>query len=176
MPAGRDPDQGPPAAGWLVFGIFVLCFGPFCHAGETQTVSNTALNNLHWQDMTGSVHYLRDSHGQPRILHFWAAWCIPCRTELPEMIQWQNNNSDILVIPLSLDERIAQTGYFIKKHQLDIPALLLDQDSSAALKIPALPYTIFISASGSLSGHFYGIAPWQDAKFSDRVRQHFADK
>lgn len=129
--------------------------------------------DIRWQDIDNKTHHLKDTNGKPRLLHFWAAWCFPCRKELPEMLEWKQKNSDILIIPLSLDERMAQTKYFIKKYQLAMSPLLIEKDDSEILNIPALPYTLFVSADGSYRGHFYGIAPWGNVEFSQKVRQHF---
>lgn len=161
---------------------FVACFVLFfsinlsSHANEIQTGDNKILTNIHWQDANKKIHQLKDSDGQPRLLHFWAAWCFPCRAELPDMLEWKKKNSDLLIIPLSLDERIVQSKYFIKKYKLDMPALLLDEEDREMLDIPALPFTIFVSADGSYSGHFYGIAPWTDENFTTQIRQHFETK
>jgi hypothetical protein len=90
------------------------------------------------------------------------------------MLKWQQENSDIQIIPLSLDQRMAQAKHFIKKYKLAMSPLLIDKDDSNALEIPALPYTIFVTADGTFSGQFYGIAPWQNDEFTNQVRQHFA--
>ena len=89
------------------------------------------------------------------------------------MLEWIPKNRDILVIPLSLDDRMTQSRFFVKKYKLDMQPLLVNQDDSDALNIPALPYSIFVSADGSFSGYLYGAAPWEDDKFIDKVRQHF---
>ena len=142
-------------------------------ANEIVSGNELIMPNISWQDAEENIHQLKDSNGKPRLLHFWAAWCFPCRTELPEMLKWQKENSDIPIIPLSLDERMAQAKHFIKKYKIDMPVLLINKDDSEKLDIPALPYTIFITADGSYSGHFLGIAPWQDEHFTNQVREHF---
>jgi len=142
-------------------------------ADEIKPGDNLPMPDLRWQDSDGTTHHLSESRGKPRLLHFWAAWCIPCREELPAMLRWQADNPDIEVIALSLDQRIAQTKHFIKKHQLSMPALLINEDDSDALGIPVVPYTILVSADGKFSGHIAGIAAWEDADFNRRLRQHF---
>ena len=143
------------------------------YANEIKSGNNQLMPNIHWQDTEENTHHLQDYQGKPRLLHFWAAWCFPCRKELPDMLEWKKKNPDILIIPLSLDERMAQSKYFIKKYQLSMSPLLVDKDDSDALDIPALPYTIFVSADGTYSGHFYGIAPWGTDEFTKKIRQHF---
>ena len=51
-------------------------------------------------------------------------------------------------------------------------AFLVNKDDSDALEIPALPLTLFISEDGTFSGYHIGAAPWDDAEFSVKVRQH----
>lgn len=131
------------------------------------------LPGIQWQDVDGNRHHLKDSNGKPRILHFWAAWCFPCREELPEMLKWKERNSDVLMIPLSLDERMAQAKYFTKKNKLNMSPLLFIQGTGKSIKIPALPYTIFIASDGTSVGEFQGIAPWQDSGFTELVRKKF---
>ena len=96
--------------------LSTLLLSTLSHANEIQTNSNQTKVDIRWQDTDGKTHHLEDSKGKPRMLHFWAAWCSPCREELPDMIRWQKQNSDIQIIPLSLDQRIAQTEYFINKY------------------------------------------------------------
>lgn len=142
-------------------------------ADEIET-DNTQTNlDVSWTDADNKIHHLSDSNGIPRLLHFWAAWCSPCREELPEMLNWQKENNDIEIITLSLDERIAQTKYFISKYKLTMPALLLSEESREKLEIPALPFTIFVLPDGSYHGHSYGAAPWSDADFSNQIREQF---
>lgn len=89
------------------------------------------------------------------------------------MLQWQAANPDLQVIPLSLDQRMAQTRYFIRKYKLDMSPLLLNKDDHDTLKIPALPYTLFVSAEGHVLARLIGIATWHDAQFSATVRSLF---
>ena len=153
--------------------LITLTICQFSYANEIQINDNRPLPNIRWQDIEDNTHHLNDSQGKPRLLHFWAAWCFPCREELPDMLEWMKKNEDILVIPLSMDDRMAQSKYFIKKYQLDMQPLLINKDDGDALEIPALPYTIFVSADGTYSGNFYGMAPWANDEFTQKIRQHF---
>ena len=161
-----------PAIGFKTGLLSVLLLLSISPLGLTSEIDDKQpLPDIRWQDVDGKTHHLKDSHGKPRLLHFWAAWCIPCRKEMPEMLTWQAENPDILVIPLSLDQRMAQTKHFIKKNKLDMPAFLVNEDDRDALSIPAVPYTIFVSSDGLFSGDLYGIAPWEDDAFTKSVHQ-----
>lgn len=147
---------------------------PALQAAEIKAGDQQAVPDLRWQDAEGKTHRLSDTSGKTRILHFWAAWCVPCREEMPALLQWQAEHPDIKVILLSLDQRMAQTRYFIKKHKLAMPPLLLNKEDSDALGIPALPYTLFVSQDGRLVGRHYGMAPWSEAVFSAQVTRLFS--
>ena len=88
------------------------------------------------------------------------------------MLKWQKENSDIVLIPLSLDQRMAQAKHFVKKNNLAMSPLLMNADDSDKLGIPVVPYTLFVSADGLITGYFFGIAAWETREFTQQVRQH----
>lgn len=44
------------------------------------------------------------SAGKPLIINFWATWCAPCRKEIPLLIEFQENNTDLQVVGVAYDE------------------------------------------------------------------------
>jgi len=155
------------------FSLVLLLFSSISLAAEIQLGNNQPLPNISWQDGEDKTHFLDDSNGKPRILHFWAAWCIPCREEMPKMLAWKNDNSDILVIPLSMDQRMAQAKFFVKKLKLEMPPLLVNKEDRNKIGVPALPYTLIISKEGTLLASIKGIAHWEEAQFSQRIQYLF---
>ncbi|MBT3205883.1 MAG: TlpA family protein disulfide reductase [Gammaproteobacteria bacterium] len=151
----------------------LLFISTFSLAAEIQMGNNQPLADISWQDSEDKTHSVSDTNGKPRILHFWAAWCIPCREEMPKMLDWKKDNSDIVVIPLSMDQRMAQAKFFIKKLKLEMPPLLVNKKDRKKIEVPVLPYTIFIAKDGTQLATIKGIASWEDAQFSQQVRQLF---
>lgn len=149
--------------------IVLLCVCGFAQA-EIDAGDNQPMPELRWVDVAGQEHRLSEMTDKPKLLHFWAAWCIPCRKEMPEVVQWQKENPQIDVLALSLDQKIAQTKYFLKKYKIDMPALLLNEDDSDALGVPVVPYTIFVSQDNRFLGSLPGVAPWLEAGFTEEVR------
>jgi len=153
----------------LVGLITLFCICSFAQA-EIDAGDKQPMPELRWLDVAGEQHRLSEMTDKPKLLHFWAAWCIPCRKELPEVAQWQKENPQIDVLALSLDQKIAQTKYFVKKYNIDMPALLLNEDDSDALGVPVVPYTIFVSKDNRFLGSLPGVAPWLEPAFTEEVR------
>src|SRR5882672_8926943 len=47
--------------------------------------------DVQFTKLDGSALRLRDLHGRVVLLNFWATWCIPCRSEMPEFNQMQHD-------------------------------------------------------------------------------------
>ncbi|MDT8383392.1 MAG: TlpA disulfide reductase family protein [Gammaproteobacteria bacterium] len=125
---------------------------------------------IRWQDADDHTHSLADTQGRARILHFWAAWCVPCRRELPALLRWQTAHPEIEIVVLSVDRRLAQARHFLHKYRLPLPPLLLHPDDHALLSLPALPYTLFLSRDGLVLGYQLGPAPWETEAFTRAVQ------
>jgi thiol-disulfide isomerase/thioredoxin len=98
--------------------------------------------------------------GQWLVINYWAEWCKPCRTEIPEL----NRLSDELrgqgaqVLGINFDalqgEALSKAAKFF-----DIRFTVLVQDPAARLQLPrndVLPVTYIIDADGRLRERLLG--------------------
>src|SRR6185437_5306966 len=73
--------------------------------------------SLNVHDLSGSKVQLRDYRGKSVVLNFWATWCVPCREEMPMMVEaaksWTPRG--VTFIAVSLDD---------EKTKKDIPAFV----------------------------------------------------
>lgn len=106
--------------------------------------------------LDGSRSSLRAYAGKPILLHFWAIWCPPCVTELPEMMKLAAKRPDVVVLAVSVDEETDALPDFIRMaHQhaqlATLPSnFIIVTDTERSLSMDTfqtlqLPETIFIN-------------------------------
>ncbi len=104
------------------------------------------------------------------IIHFWASWCEPCITEIPELLHFIKENQKNLggsakFIVVSLDENYEDLSRFLKNFpDLDKDPITRVWDSSDNLSkkfsIDKLPATIFWKKTGEIK-KTHGIVDWK---------------
>lgn len=48
-------------------------------------------------------------------INFWAAWCVPCREEIPRLKSWGEKSDELRVVFVSLDDDARQLESFLAK-------------------------------------------------------------
>lgn len=62
-------------------------------------------SNIIWKDSLGNLHSLEELRGNIVLLNFWAIWCPPCETEMPELRSISETmGPDVIVIAISVDQ------------------------------------------------------------------------
>ena len=56
----------------------------------------------------GSNTSMEKLQGQWIVVNYWADWCAPCIKEIPELVEFAHENSDILVFAYNFDELDAE--------------------------------------------------------------------
>ena len=61
---------------------------------------------------------LEDYRGKPLIVNFWARWCAPCRTEIPELVELQAafGERGLRVVGIAIEEDAAAVKEFLAAH------------------------------------------------------------
>lgn len=112
------------------------------------------------QDVNGATHKLSDYRGKVVMLNFWATWCPPCRKEIPEFaeLQQEYGAAGIQFVGIAMDDEGATTVKpWLTTHPVSYPILLPDGKVADAYGVNAsIPVTFVIDKDGMIQSNFVG--------------------
>ena len=110
----------------------------------------------------GNPVKLSDMKGTPVVLNFWASWCPPCKSEMPDFDEIAKEyEGKVVFMMVNLTDGTQETQEsaqsFIDSMGYTFP-VYFDKDSDAAYKygIQSIPTTFFIDAKGNLIAYGEG--------------------
>ena len=113
-------------------------------------------------DTDGNAVRLSDYFGKPIVLNFWASWCPPCQSEMPEFNEIYLEKGDeyhFLMVNLTDNSRetVESAKTFIYSTGYEFP-VYFDKDIDAASKYNtySIPVTYFIDKDGYLTVYAQG--------------------
>ena len=122
-------------------------------------------------DQYGETHTLSDYAGKTVFLNFWATWCGPCRSEMPEIQalyeKYGENQGDLIVLgvanpktedaPYNQDVTQAEVEQFLEDNGYTFPVVM---DTTGEIfyyyGITAFPTTFMIGVDGNVFGYVPG--------------------
>ncbi|HEY1213826.1 MAG TPA: TlpA disulfide reductase family protein [Bryobacteraceae bacterium] len=146
----------------IVFAVlFLLASSGALGQGQTLREPSAALT-----DLQGKRHLIKELHGMPVVINFWATWCVPCKDEMPRLVKLQERYPKVRFVAISIDnaDTRAKIPALIAKRKF---SLTVWQGASAdTLKELALgelvPATVILDADGMLVGRIEGEASEKD--------------
>ena len=117
-------------------------------------------------DQFGESHTLSDYQGKIVFLNFWATWCSPCKSEMPDiqaLYEAHGGNAEDLVVLGVAQPGVGREGSsediadFLAEDGYTYP-VVMDEDGSvfAQYGIRAFPTTFMISSDGTVYGYVEG--------------------
>lgn len=141
------------AAGYLLHRTF---WTEAPEVGEAPDVAGVQLPDFAFSDRSGTATALRDLPS-PMLLNFWAAWCGPCRVEIPELMRVAKRHPHMTVVGLALD-RPEAVWRFVDEHAVDYPILVHAGDASEVHAAfgnadRLLPYSVLVVDGVLIAAH-----------------------
>lgn len=121
----------------------------------------------------GGTLRLRDLRGKVVFLNFWATWCVPCRTEMPDMERLfrEFGEKGLVVVAVNLLEGRRAVQGFVDDLKLTFPVVLdADGQAAAAYGVRPIPATFLISRDGIILWRALGARRWT----GEAARTYFA--
>ncbi len=111
----------------------------------------------------GGTFNSTDQEGRVLLVNFWATWCGPCRYEIPDLVDLQDelgsDQFDVIGISLDMDgEALVQE--FTDAMEVNYPILLDDGTVAESFGgVYALPTTFVINKEGKITHRTIGLFP-----------------
>ena len=121
----------------------------------TEAAKNTAPDFTVY-DADGNAVKLSDFFGKPIVLNFWASWCGPCRSEMPEFdAAFLEQGSEVQFLMVNMtdgsQETLKTASEFIESSGYSFPVYYdTAYDAAVAYGVYSLPTTYFINSEGSI--------------------------
>ena len=120
--------------------------------------NETELNpapDFHVTDYEGNQVKLSDYFGKPIVLNFWASWCPPCKSEMPDFNEAYQEHEEIQFLMVNLTDGGRETVDSAKEHVesngFSFPVLFdTEYEAASAYGISSIPSTYFLDKEGNL--------------------------
>ena len=123
--------------------------------------------------LEGQLINLSDLQGKVVMLNFWATWCPPCRSEIPDFVELQSELGEkgLTIVGVSLDTDTPDAVKdFIQKNAINYQVLYAGEQAEEVVDkmggIRGIPTTFLINRQGEIVKKVTGVLPkqaWQTA-------------
>lgn len=137
----------------------------------TEPLFDASFKTLDWEPQA-----LEKWRGKYVVAYFWATWCVPCRNEVPHLIQLHERyqDDDLVVIGIAIDNA-DKVAAFAEEFGITYPILVGGNDALNLSKklgnnIGGMPFTIIVNPDGKALATLLGTTP--DGKLEELLEPH----
>lgn len=128
---------------------------------STVAPQSTPQRTLRLNDLNGRTISVADYKGKVLLVNFWATWCIPCRTEIPDLVRLQRKyrSRGLRIVGVTYPpEELSDVRSFVRRLKMNYPITIgTKQTKSLFTASETLPMTVVIDAGGEVRNVIEGI-------------------
>jgi peroxiredoxin len=145
--------------GWFFFGSTRSILSMLLAGSMALASFGTVAQEFTFSDMQGGEHRLSGYRGKWVVVNFWATWCPPCLSEMPDLVSLHNahKDKDLVVIGVAMDSTRASVTEFVEKLGVTYPIVFGNYKVAEQIgNIQALPTTFLFDPTGKAVGRQEG--------------------
>lgn len=149
---------------WLLFTCLIAAFSapvPDTFAlRPTQAEMLPDAPGFDLKTLDGKTVHLREFQGKAVLLNFWATWCVPCKQEMPWLMDFQKQygTRGLVILGISLDKSAEPVRRFLRKQPVNYPILMGTQKLADQYFVKGLPVSIYIDGNGKITDQVPGLS------------------
>jgi len=129
----------------------------------TSALVGTTVNNFSLKTLTGTDQAMPWRQHHPGVLIFFASWCTPCQGEMPKVAAYLRTHDlgSVRVIGVDANDKLSAGKSFVRRDGVGFPVVFDASGSvtSGVFGFQTLPETVFVNATGVVTGVYYGAIP-----------------
>lgn len=116
---------------------------------------------LKLRDIQGRTFRIADYKGKVLLINFWATWCPPCRTEIPELVKWQHEYRTLGLQIIGVThppQTLLEVRRFTRKTKVNYTIVLGTKATKLLFtESETLPLTVVIDRAGNVRELIEGV-------------------
>jgi cytochrome c biogenesis protein CcmG, thiol:disulfide interchange protein DsbE len=151
-------------------GKFVEAASHDAHGAMAHNAGSTtmAAPTFALKDLKGKTVRLEAYKGKVVLINFWATWCAPCQSEMPELVKLQRKYAakGLQILGVTYEpEKATAVNRVARKFKINYPLLFGSEELSKQYKIEeVLPVTILVDREGKMQSQILGMIDAKDVE------------
>ena len=155
--------------------VGIVLFQAFNNSEQQSTTKKPVINPatslalIPLTNLEGHEQLLGDFQQPVLIVNFWAPWCVPCRREVPALIEIQKQfGEQVQILGLALDG-VENVRAFADEHDMNYPSFLAGSkitmyNAVFGNKSGSLPFTVFLDSDRNLGYQHTGELSFEELR------------